>query len=149
MYTIFSRNFSAKQHVNIVLRQRSLVVFMSFIFQAFRDIFQALLLNKHVGHVNYLKTNTWQPSVYICISATVKWKTRSRSSGVGVPESESRSRSPGVWRQKMENAEYKIWKTRSLTLNMENTECDVKNMENTESDVLSAWNMENSEWVIM
>ena len=26
----------------------------------------------------------------------------------------------------MENTEYKIWKTRSLTLNMENTECDVK-----------------------
>ena len=38
----------------------------------------------------------------------------------------------------MENTEYKIWKTRSLTLNMENTECDVKYMENTESDVLSA-----------
>ena len=55
----------------------------------------------------------------------------------------------------MENTEYKIWKTRSLTLNMENTECDIKNMENTESDVknmkntesdvMSAWNMENSE----
>ena len=78
--------------------------------------------------------------------------------GAGVPESEFRSRSLGVgapecdvkkWKtrsikygkhgvQNMENTEYKIWKTRSLTLNMENTECDVKNMENTESDVLSA-----------
>ena len=46
----------------------------------------------------------------------------------------------------MENTEYKIWKTRSLTLNMENTECDVKNMENTESDVK---NMENTESDVM
>ena len=41
-------------------------------------------------------------------------------------EPEFRSRSSGVRRQKMENTENKIWKTRSLTLNMENTECDVK-----------------------
>ena len=40
-----------------------------------------------------------------------------RSLGVGAPE-----------------CDVKKWKTRSLTLNMENTECDVKNMENTESD---------------
>ena len=46
----------------------------------------------------------------------------------------------------MENTEYKIWKIRSLTLNMENTECDVKNMENTESDDK---NMENTESGVM
>ena len=55
---IFPGNFSAKQVVNIVVRQRNLVVFMSFIFQAFRDISQAFLLNKHAEHVNYVKTNT-------------------------------------------------------------------------------------------
>ena len=79
---------------------------------------------------------------------------QSRSSGAGVSESEPRSVTSkngkhGV--QNMENTEYKIWKTWStkygkhgvkiwktrstkygkhgLTLNMENTECDVKNME--------------------
>ena len=80
---------------------------------------------------------------------------RSRSSGAGVSESEPRSVTSKngkhgvqnmenteykIWKtrstkygkhgvQNMENTEYKIWKTQSLTLNMENTECDVKNME--------------------
>ena len=76
-------------------------------------------------------------------------------------ESEFRSRSLGVGAPE---CDVKKWKTRSMKygkhgvqnmentesdVNMENTECDVKNMENTESDILSAWNMENSEWVIM
>ena len=62
-------------------------------------------------------------------------------------EPEFRSRSSGASESEPRSVTSKNGK--HGVQNMENTECDVKNMENTESDVLSAWNMENSEWVIM
>ena len=49
--------------------------------------------------------------------------------GAGVPESEFRSRSLGVGAPECDVkkwTECKLWKTRSLTLNMENMESDVK-----------------------